>query len=144
MTSLTAKACSDMSDFNISVVIPVHNRAKLITRALDSVLAQTIPAQEVIIVDDGSTDNNLSDVLTKYQDKIVLIQQENLGVSAVRNIGIQQATGNWIALLDSDDSWQINKLEQQVAVLSAKPDYKLCHTNETWYRDGEELTKRKT
>jgi glycosyltransferase involved in cell wall biosynthesis len=120
----------------ISVVIPSYNRADLLLRALDSVFAQTHPADEIIVVDDGSTDDTL---LRTSQLPITLIQQENRGVSAARNVGIQRASGDWIALLDSDDEWLPDKLERQLAHLSAEPDMRVCHTNERWLRLGKPL-----
>lgn len=142
MTSVTAKPCSDMSDFSISVVIPVYNRADIIKRALDSVLAQTVQANEIIIVDDGS-DDQLEEALAQYQNKITYLKQNNRGVSAARNLGIKHVSSNWICLLDSDDSWQTNKLEMQINALKKEPDYLICHTNETWHRNGELLAQKK-
>jgi glycosyltransferase involved in cell wall biosynthesis len=120
----------------ISVVIPTHNRAALLLRALESVFAQTRPPDEIIVVDDGSTDDT---VLRTSQLPVTLIQQENRGVSAARNVGIQRARGDWIALLDSDDEWLPEKLEQQLACLRAKLDIRICHTQERWIRLGKPL-----
>ncbi|MEM7027719.1 MAG: glycosyltransferase family A protein [Pseudomonadota bacterium] len=142
MTSVTAKPKPDMSEFSISVVIPVYDRADLITRALESVLAQTRHVDEIIIVDDGSGDH-LPDSLAQYQDKITVLQQNNRGVSAARNYGIQNASGNWIGLLDSDDSWEPKKLEMQIDALEQNSEYLISHTNETWYRNGELLSQKK-
>ena len=72
-----------------------------------------------------------------------MIYQTRQGVSAARNSGIKQAKGNWICLLDSDDSWQPDKLEKQVQVLTDNPGYLICHTNETWYRNGKVLNQAK-
>lgn len=120
----------------ISVVIPTYNRAALLLRALESVFAQTRPPDEIIVVDDGSTDDT---VLLTSQLPVTLIQQENRGVSAARNVGIQRARGDWIALLDSDDEWLPEKLEQQLARLRAKLDIRICHTQERWIRLGKPL-----
>ncbi len=120
---------------HFSVVIPTFNRETLITRALDSVLAQSHHADEIIVVDDGSTDNTAA-VIHNHYPQITLLSQENKGVSTARNIGIRHARGEWIALLDSDDEWRPEKLEKQLVLLADNPDYRICHTNETWIRHG--------
>ena len=131
-----------MNDFSISVVIPTYNRAQIMTRAIDSVLAQTPAVDEIIVVDDGSTDNTQAIIADNYPD-IIYLFQSNKGVSSARNAGIRRASCDWICLLDSDDSWQPNKLEKQVSALSANPDCLVCHTNETWYRHGKVLNQGK-
>ena len=120
----------------VSVVIPTFNRATLVERAIDSVLGQTHSAFEIIVVDDGSTDNTSAILRNKYSDKLVVFQQSNRGVSAARNVGIAHATGNWIALLDSDDEWLPSKLAQQLALIKNHTDCLLCHTDEIWIRNG--------
>ncbi|MEZ5818106.1 MAG: glycosyltransferase family 2 protein [Hyphomicrobiaceae bacterium] len=97
----------------ISVIIPVFNRAHCIGDAVTSVLAQTSPAHEIIVVDDGSTDDTPS-VLASFAGRIVVIQQPNAGVSAARNTGIRRATGDYIAFLDSDDVWLPHRLETAI------------------------------
>lgn len=120
---------------SISVVIPTYNRSVLLERALDSVLAQTLPADEIIVVDDGSTDNTVSMLKSRYPG-VNLITQDNRGVSAARNAGIEAARHDWIALLDSDDVWHQNKLEKQLQGLNNSPEYLICHSDETWIRNG--------
>ncbi|RKZ48343.1 MAG: glycosyltransferase family 2 protein [Gammaproteobacteria bacterium] len=120
---------------SVSVVIPTYNRVKLLERALASVLGQTLPADEIIIVDDGSTDNTVSTLKTLHPE-VKFIQQDNLGVSAARNTGIAAARHDWIALLDSDDVWHKHKLERQMAALNNAPEYLICHSNEIWVRNG--------
>ena len=110
----------------VSVVIPTFNRAKVVTRAIDSVLEQTYRNCEVIVVDDGSTDDT-ADVLRSYKDKIVYIQQKNAGPSAARNRGIRESKGEFIAFLDSDDLWFATKLERQAGLLTdAGPETPCC------------------
>ena len=120
----------------ISVIIPTYNRSTVIDRALNSVLCQTRPADEIIVVDDGSTDDTLCKLESGYDGKITVLQHEkNAGVSAARNTGIKHCSGDWIALLDSDDEWIPTKLATQVEALSKDP-HRLCHTEEIWIRNG--------
>jgi len=111
----------------VSVVIPTYNRAKFVTKAIESVLAQTYKDYEIIVVDDGSTDNT-KEVLEPYMDKIRYIYRENAGVSAARNTGIRAAFGQWIAFLDSDDVWQPEKLTFQMRCVE-RTDAKVCFTH---------------
>lgn len=105
----------------VSVIIPTYNRADYVCEAIDSVLAQTFQDIEVIIVDDGSTDRT-QEVLEAYEDRIRVYRQDNAGVSAARNKGIELAYGDWIAFLDSDDRWLPEKLQRQMAFIAAHPD----------------------
>ncbi len=127
---------------NISVIIPTHNRAELLPRALDSVLAQTLAPQEVILVDDGSTDGTEALMASRYPS-VRYLKQANRGVSAARNRGIKEARGEWIALLDSDDAWLPGKLAAQLEALTAYPGHRLCHTEEIWIRDGRRVNAMK-
>ena len=126
----------------ISAIIPTFNRIDLLKRAIDSVLNQSIKPYDIIVVDDGSTDGT-SDMIQQKYKSIKLIQQKNSGVSAARNNGIKNAQGNWIALLDSDDEWKKNKLEEQVNKLTDNPKYEFCHTNEIWIRNGIRVNQKK-
>lgn len=100
----------------VSVVIPAYNRAALLARTLESVLGQTFPDFEIIVVDDGSTED-IAAVVARFPDApITFIRQEtNQGAGAARNRGVQAARGEFIAFLDSDDEWEPEKLERQVA-----------------------------
>ena len=126
----------------ISVVIPTQNRRELISRAIDSVRAQTRPAGEIIVVDDGSTDDTARFVAETYPDVRVL-RQENRGVSAARNAGIRAAEGELIAFLDSDDEWLPRKLERQIQAMETSPGALFCHTNEIWVRNGRRVNPMK-
>ena len=105
-----------MNNELISVVIPTYNYGHFVTEAVDSVLAQTYRHYEVVVVDDGSTDDTRAR-LAPYGDRIRYIHQENQGLSAARNTGIRAARGGVIGLLDSDDKWHPRKLETQAAFL---------------------------
>src|SRR4051812_30004149 len=98
----------------ISAVIPTYNHAKYITFAIDSVLAQTKPVDEIIVVDDGSVDGT-REVVEQYRGRVQYVRQENAGVGAARNNGARLATGNWVAFLDADDGWLPDKIALQSA-----------------------------
>lgn len=114
----------------VSVIIPAYNRADTITRAIKSVLAQTYEDFEIIVVDDGSTDQTCEVVQQIGDWRIRLIRHSsNQGAAAARNTGMKAAGGKYIALLDSDDEWLLNKLEIQLkAIVQAGPDQKACYT----------------
>ncbi len=111
----------------VSVVIPTYNYGPLVGEAVASVLAQTRPAAEVIVVDDGSTDDTPAR-LAEFGDRIRVIRQANAGLSAARNAGITASAGEYVALLDSDDAFHPRKLERQVEYLAAHPAVGLCGT----------------
>lgn len=119
----------------VTVVIPTFNRQQLLKRALNSVLSQTQPANEIIVVDDGSNDDTYAMLKTDYPT-IKYLKQEHQGVSCARNLGIRAANSEWIALLDSDDAWHPDKLKQQLQALALQPSFRVCHTEEIWYRHG--------
>ena len=110
----------------VSVIIPTYNCAQYIGVAVESVLAQTFADYELIVVDDGSTDET-ADTLKPYEGRITLIHQENQERSAARNTGIRASSGQYIAFLDSDDIWQPNKLKRQVAILDQYPEVVLTY-----------------
>jgi glycosyltransferase involved in cell wall biosynthesis len=105
-----------------SVIIPLYNKSKYIERAINSVLKQTFDDFEVIVVDDGSTDDGPGKVEAFVDSRIVLVRQENSGVSSARNRGIKEARGQYIAFLDSDDEWRENKLEKHFNFHELHPD----------------------
>ncbi len=127
---------------SISVIIPTYNRKPLVIRALTSVFNQTLLPEEVIVVDDGSTDGTQQEV-SRHFPQVIYLYQTNKGVSAARNRGIVTARGEWIAFLDSDDEWLPQKLEKQMAALHQKPEFRICHTEEIWIRRGKRVNPRK-
>jgi glycosyltransferase involved in cell wall biosynthesis len=104
----------------VSVVIPVHNGAGTVARALESALAQRHPAVEVVVADDGSTDDTRV-VAGRYGDRVRVVTQPNRGAAAARNLGICEARGEFLAFLDADDLWEPGALELQAAAMSASP-----------------------
>jgi glycosyltransferase involved in cell wall biosynthesis len=124
-----------MDNPTVSVIIPTYNRAGMLTAAIDSVLAQDFTDFELIVVDDGSTDDT-PQVLKAYGAKIKVIRQRNQGVSAARNRGIAAACGRLIAFLDSDDLWLPGKLTIQIDFFKTTPEALICQTEEIWVRNG--------
>jgi glycosyltransferase involved in cell wall biosynthesis len=114
--------------FDVSVVIPSFNRAGLIGETIDSILAQTRPPSEVIVVDDGSTDETES-VVARYGRAVRYHRIDNVGPSAARNVGVSLARGSWIAFCDSDDLWRSTKLERQVALHELASDVEYSFTD---------------
>lgn len=123
-----------MSTPKFSVIIPAYNAAATLARALDSVLAQTWPAHEIIVVDDGSTDT-IAAVLADYNGKIRYLRQENAGVSAARNHGVKMATGDWLAFLDADDWYYPDRLKWHAEWIARDPKLDFL-TGDYEYRDA--------
>ncbi len=126
----------------VSAIIPTYNRAAFLREAIDSVLAQTERDFELIVVDDGSSDETRS-LCGSYGDKLRYFFQSPRGVSAARNSGLRQARGRWVAFLDSDDLWAPNKLARQVEWMAAHPEILLCYTDEIWIRRGRRVNQKK-
>lgn len=126
----------------ISVIIPTYNRGRIINEAIDSVLAQDYIHYELIVVDDGSTDNT-HDILNSYQNNFLVLQQNNQGVSAARNRGLAASSGSLIAFLDSDDIWLPQKLSRQVDFFQSNPDALICQTEEIWIRNNVRINPKK-
>jgi glycosyltransferase involved in cell wall biosynthesis len=117
-----------MSGAPVSVIIPAFNCQAWIRQAIDSALGQTVAPREVIVVDDGSTDDTRS-VLAEYGSKIRALSQRNQGVAAARNLGLQSASGEIIAFLDADDMWHPRKLELQLRTMRDNPSIGLIGTH---------------
>ena len=113
----------------ISIVIPLYNKAHTIVKTLKTVFAQTYQYFEVIIVNDGSTDNGVQLILEHFKDpRIRIISQENAGVSAARNRGIEEAKGDWVAFLDADDEWLPGYLNEISILISEFPHLQMLGT----------------
>ena len=133
---------SQSASKKISVIIPTFNRQLLLAKAIDSVFRQSWDDFELIVVDDGSTDDTARE-MKKFDGKINYIRQENKGPAAARNAGIRESTGDLIAFLDSDDWFAPEKLKVQKAAMEMEPLYLICHTDEIWYRRGKLLNQKK-
>jgi len=126
----------------ISVLIPVYNAASYIEAAIESVKKQTCPVFEIIVIDDGSADETES--LIKDRDDICYIRCGHQGISYVRNRGIAEASGNWIAFIDADDLWTPDKIEKQTAYINDHPGCQIVFSKYENFTDipVEDLTKR--
>jgi len=124
----------------VSVIIPTFNRGYIVTEAIESVLSQSYKDFEIIVVDDGSTDNT-REVLDPYRDRIRYFYQENKGVAGARNKGIEASRGEFIAFLDSDDIWLPEKLGRQVDYLNTHTDIGMVYSR--YWREYEDTGKRK-
>jgi glycosyltransferase involved in cell wall biosynthesis len=119
----------------VSVVIPTYNRWPMIAEAVESVLAQRFSAFELIIVDDGSTDNTAR-LLSPCDSRLKIFSQPRTGVGAARNVGVAMSRGKYIAFLDSDDLWAPAKLQIQTDFMERNSAVDICQTAEIWIRDG--------
>lgn len=134
-----------MSKPAISVIIPTHNRAELLKRAICSVLDQRLACDQLIVVDDGSTDDTqkmLHD-LARKESRLEVLRQDQRGVASARNRGLEASRGELIAFLDSDDCWLPDKLRMQAAAMQAQPEYCISHTREIWYRRDVRVNQKK-
>jgi len=123
----------------VSVVIPTYNYARYVPEAIDSVLAQSFEELEVIVVDDGSTDQT-AEILRAFGGQLRDIRQEHRGLSAARNTGIRAARGQYVAFLDSDDLWLPDKVSLQVARLDAEPEVGLVYGETLFFHDSTPAT----
>jgi glycosyltransferase involved in cell wall biosynthesis len=125
----------------VSVIIPTYNRAVKLCEAIESVLAQDYSEKEIIVVDDGSTDDT-AEVVKSFGNEVDYIFTENGGVSRARNVGISRGSGELIAFLDSDDLWLPGKLKRQVEFLQTNPEIHICQTEEVWIRNGKRVNPK--
>lgn len=121
----------------ISVVISAFNSVKTLARAIDSVLLQSYKVSEIIVVDDGS--NDATSEIAKMYPEVILLRQNNLGLSTARNNGVIIASSEWVAFLDSDDSWHPKKLAFQIAHHKKNPNSLVSYTDETWIRNNKDF-----
>ena len=126
----------------VSVVVPTYNRAYRLEETLRSVVNQTYQDFELIVVDDGSTDDT-SKVMQSFPGAQYIFMEENSGVSSARNKGLAHAKGRYICFLDSDDLWDKNKLQTQVQWMEENMDCLVCYTDEIWIRRGVRVNSMK-
>lgn len=146
----------------VSVIIPAYNRKTVLPRAMDSVLAQKGAEFELVIVDDGSTDDTTHVIQGARNSELGIRKndapneslgtspeirffhsEKNHGPAAARNFGIKEARSEWIAFLDSDDAWMPGKLKAQLEFFRENPDYLICQTEEIWIRNGSRVNPMK-
>lgn len=129
---------------DIDVIIPTFNRANVLPRAIESILAQTTPVKNIWVIDDGSTDNTF-EVLSPYllANKIKFVKLHQKGVSHARNIGVGLSQSPWIAFLDSDDEWLPQRIELQADLIHKDPSLNLIHGEEIWIRNGVRVNAHK-
>ena len=125
----------------VSIIIPTYNRAEMLVECLESIFAQTCDAYEVIVVDDGSTDNT-DELIKPYLDRVKYIKHENRGNAAARNSGLDLAKGEYIAFLDSDDLWLPDKLRRDVEYLDKHSDVDMVCANGTFFGSPEFAGKK--
>lgn len=126
----------------ISAIVPTYNRASYICRAVDSIIEQSLPPDEIIVVDDGSIDGTSSLLRSRYQNRVQIIEQANGGVSAARRRGIEASTRDWIAFLDSDDEWLPGRLETMARVAEGLDDSVVCLFGDTVVRRNNGVETR--
>jgi glycosyltransferase involved in cell wall biosynthesis len=124
--------------FSISVVIPAYNAEKFIAETLSSVLAQTYPPAEVLVLDDGSTDSTAS-IAESFPAPVRVVRKTNSGQANTRNFGVQSASCDWVAFLDADDLWLPDKLARQVEELARNPAASLCYTARTEFTQNGDV-----
>jgi len=116
----------------VSIILPTWNRALLLPRALNSIKAQSFCDYEIVVIDDGSEDNTRQ-VISTHDAPVRYYYQANGGVASARNLGVEKATGQWVAFLDSDDSWMCEKLLLQMQALAQNPDVSMVFSDyEVW------------
>ena len=124
----------------VSVIIPTYNRAYILFKAIESVLNQSFKDLELIVVDDGSTDETPY-LVSKYP--LIYVRKPRRGVAHARNVGISKARGEFIAFLDSDDIFVPDKIEKQLKFFEKNPSYKIVQTDEIWYKENRRINPKK-
>ena len=120
----------------VSVIIPTYNSSSYLKEAVESALGQDYPNLEVLIIDDGSTDNSLS-LIRSFHDRVEILKSENFGAASARNLGIQASSGEYLAFLDSDDKWVSNKISVQIKqMLEERLDLIYCAGQEFSAKSG--------
>ncbi|WP_051295138.1 glycosyltransferase family 2 protein [Maridesulfovibrio bastinii] len=139
---MTVSSVEGKSKMKVSVIIPVYNREEMVINAVSSVLDQSFSNLECIVFDDGSTDASREAVDSISDPRLKVFSGANGGVSSARNRAISKADGEYIALLDSDDTWLPDKLDIQLEYM-AENGYEISQTDEAWFRNGKKVKKGK-
>jgi GT2 family glycosyltransferase len=127
----------------VSVIIPTHDRLRMLQDAIDSVLAQSYRDFEIIVVDDGSDDGTAEKIPARYGSAVRVLAQARRGVAAARNLGVKCSRGTYLAFLDSDDMWRPRKLAIQMGFMQAEARSQICQTEEIWIRNGVRVNPKK-
>ena len=125
-------------EYSVSVILPCYNDAPLIVGAIQSVLAQTFPVREILVIDDGSSDNT-KDVILQFGDRIRYFRQEHRGVAHARNLGLRNAVGELVAFIDTDDRWYFRKLEVQCRYLEKDSSLAMIGTDQSYSFDFQSV-----
>ena len=125
----------------VSVIVPTFNRARFLREALGSISNQIIENMELIVVDDGSTDDT-EKVVLEFPKLVYYRLKKNRGVSLARNFGVAKASGRYLCFLDSDDIWEFDKLSTQLEWMESNPNSRVCYTDETWIRNGKKINQK--
>src|ERR1700761_7596824 len=125
---------------SVCAIIPAYNAEAFIHKAIESVLNQTTPVEEIIVVDDGSKDGTCA-VVESYAPRVRLFKQKNQGPSTARNRAVQESTADYIAFLDADDLWDPQKIERQLQALNTTKNAVLCYTGLLWFNEEEGWTR---
>ena len=129
--------CKPNNEPKVSAIVPTYNRGYSISRALKSIEEQTQSVHEILVVDDGSTDDTQKIVSQKHPAVRVIKNPTNRGVSSARNLGISSSTGSHLAFLDSDDTWHPEKIEKQLLFCQQEPKVNINHCDEIWMKNGK-------
>ncbi len=134
----------DPANYFVSIIIPTYNRAHIVARAIESVLQQSYKHFELIVIDDGSTDDTAIQLKSFIENKSIQFhQKDNAGVASARNFGVSKSRGQWLAFLDSDDEWLPHKLQDQIDFLMAHRHLRIVYGEETWIRNGVKVNQKK-
>ena len=125
----------------VSVIIPSYNSSRYLSQAIESVLAQSYKEFEIIVVDDGSTDNTRKAV-EKFKDNVIYLYKSNGGPASARNLGISKSIGEYIAFLDADDYWLPKKLKTQIDFIKKHEEFALIHSNTWVFEESKQLYPR--
>ena len=138
---MNSRRMADSAEPLVSTIIPTFNRSNLVRRAVRSALAQSHARHEVLVVDDGSTDDTRVAIEHEFSTRVRYLYKPNGGVSSARNLGLSEARGDFVCFLDSDDEWHTDKVARQLAYLRANPGIAMVITDYVWVNPEGEITR---